>query len=75
MYCKKNSVQFPFATKVTVKLINDELKGVIHFKGSETRRILKPLGFRELKTRNNLRLLIENLDIRGKRLTYLYTGK
>ena len=57
----------------TLKKIHEKLKQSIEFKGSQStlRTILKRMGFRWKKTKNNRQILMENHDIRAKRLQYL----
>ncbi|XP_054276557.1 uncharacterized protein LOC128995564 [Macrosteles quadrilineatus] len=57
----------------TVEKLRLRLSEAIDFKGSNTslRRILKELGFKWRKTRNNRRILIEREDIRNKRINFI----
>lgn len=56
----------------TVKGILKKLKSDIHFQGSATsvKRILKDLGFQWRRTENNRKLLIEQTNIRLKRIDF-----
>lgn len=57
----------------TLKKIHSKLKSSINFDGSITtlRKILKTLGFKWKKTRNNRQILIEQNKIRAQRIAYL----
>lgn len=57
----------------TLQLLLIALREKINFSGSKEslRRILKDLGFRWKRAENNRRVLIEQSDIREKRITYL----
>lgn len=61
----------------TIKLLQATLKDKIDYKGSResVRMILKNLGFRWKRVQNNRRILIENSDIREKRISYLLAIK
>lgn len=61
----------------TIKLLQEKLKEKIDYKGSResVRMILKNLGFRWKRVQNNRRILIENSDIREKRISYLLAMK
>lgn len=58
----------------TIELLLQKLKEDTGFKNS-SRLILKDLGFRWRKTQNNRKILIENEDIKEKRITYLRSLK
>ncbi|KOB70672.1 putative dde superfamily endonuclease [Operophtera brumata] len=57
----------------TVEKLRRKLQEDINFQGSKTslRQIIKDLGFRWMKTKNNRKLLIETSNIRLKRIEYL----